>query len=157
MPDPGSAEEGEGPRREIDDFIRRELPASFSSDEILGMFRGLERDVALLRKAPGMNDSRLGLICQQKHKRLAFSYPGLFFRTLRGEIDPSMLERTLDLKRAMDEDRITLAEARNRVIDGAKEDIESRPIGSRGRRKKKARPEGTVVQELSLRCRPEDG
>jgi hypothetical protein len=140
-------------REEIEGYISRELPASFSSDEILEMYQDLEKDVALLKRAPGMNDSKMGMICQQKFKRFAFSYPGLFFKTLKGEVDPEMLKNMLGIKKKLDENQISLDEARNGVIDGAKEDIKKKPVETR---KKKAHAKGTVVQELSFKCKPDE-
>lgn len=141
-----------GPKEEIENYISRELPANFSSDEIREMYEAVVKDVTLLKKAPGMNDSKMGMICQQKHKRFAFSYPGLFFKTLKGELDPEMLKSMLELKKKLDTDQISLDEARNGVIDGAKEDIKKNPVETR---KKKVHPKGTVVQELNIKCKPE--
>lgn len=142
-----------GPNQEIQDYIQRELPANFSSDEIEDMYEAVEKDISLLKKAPGMNESKMGMILQQKHKRFAFSYPVLFFKTLKGELDPVMFKNMLGIKKKLDTNEITLDQARNGVIDGAKEDIKNNPVETR---KKKVHAEGTVVHELNLKCKPED-
>lgn len=142
-----------GPKEEIDKYINNELPPSFSSDDIYEMYEALAKDVALLKRAPGMNESKMGMILQQKHKVLAFAYSGLFFKVLKGELKPEMLKSMLSLKKKMDTNEITLDEARMGVIDGAKEDIKMNPKETR---EKKVHPKGTVVQELNLKCKPDD-
>lgn len=140
-------------REEIENYINKDLPANFSSDEIRDMCDALQKDVVLLKKAPGMNDSKMGMICQHKHKMFAFSYPGLFFRIVKGELKSEVLNKILSIKHKMDMDEITLDQARMGVIDGAKEDIENNPVETRG---KKVKPVGTVVQELNFKCKLDD-
>ena len=142
-----------GPKEEIESYIKNELPANFTSDEIMDMYENLQKDITQLKKAPGMNDSKMGMICQQKHKKFAFSYPVLFFRSLKGELNPETLKKILKIKSQMDDKEISLDKARNRIIDGAKEEIKQNPIETR---KKKAHAKGSVVQEMEIKCRVED-
>ena len=142
-----------GPKEEIENYINRELPANFTSDDIMNMYEDLEKDIILLKKAPGMNDSKMGMICQQKHKKFAFSYPVLFFKVLKGELNQDTLKKILKIKSQMDEKEISLNKARNRIIDGAKEEIKQNPIETR---KKKVHSDGSVVQEMEIKCKVED-
>lgn len=136
-----------GPNKEIEDYINRELPANFSSDEIHKMYEAVVKDIVLLKKAVGMNESKMGMILQQKHKMFAFSYPVLFFKTLKGELDPVMFKNMLDIKKKLDTKEITLDQARNGVIDGAKEDIKRNPKESRPQK-----PKGDV-QEMIVKIK----
>ncbi len=135
------------PNQEIQDYIQRELPASFSSDEIQEMYEAVAKDMVLLKKAPGMNDSKMGMILQQKHKKMAFSYPMIFFKTIKGEMKPDVLKSILGLKKKLDNNEISIDEARMGVIDGAKEDIKKNPKESRPQK-----PKGDV-QEMTVLCK----
>ena len=53
----------------------------------------------------------------------------------------------------MDDKEISLDKARNRIIDGAKEEIKQNPIETR---KKKVHSKGSVVQEMEIKCKVED-
>lgn len=138
-----------GPKEEIENYINRELPANFSSDEIYEMYEAVVKDVTLLKKAVGMTEQRIGLICQKKYKQFAFSYPLIFFRTIKGEMKPEMLKSILSLKKKLDNKDMSLDEARMGVIDGAKKDIERNPKESRPQK-----PKGDV-QELTVMCKPD--
>jgi len=91
-----------GPKEEIESYIKNELPANFTSDEIMDM-ENLQKDITQLRRVVGMTDAKLGMICQQNHKKFAFSYPVLFFRSLKGELNPETLKKILKIKSQMDE------------------------------------------------------
>lgn len=140
-------------RQEVEEYIEHHLPESFVASTISEMHAALQRDMQLIRsKSPGMAQKQMEMILHQRHKKLAFSYPSLFFKIVRGEVDPAMLQSLLNLKQSLDEKDISLDIARNRVIDYAKSQIE----GTRGKpRVQKAKPAGTVVQELSFKCKPD--
>ena len=122
------------------------------------MHADLQKDVDLITSntnngQPRLSQKRMEMLLHQKHRKFSFSYPGLFFKIVRGEVDPHMLKSLLTLKENLDDNSISLEAARNRVIDCAKTQIEA----SSGKpRVKKARPPGTVVQELRFECKPED-
>ena len=141
--------------KQVEEYIKNVLPRSYKSGDIADMYARLETDVEQLREmSPAMNQKHMETLLHEKHKAFAFSYPNLFFKVVRGEIDKKMLKSLLDLKHGLDENNISLDEARNRVIDCAKNDIEA----SKGRpRAKAAKPPGTVVQELRFECKPEAG
>ena len=142
-------------RQEVEEYIEHHLPEKFVSSTISEMYASLQRDMRLIRsKSPGMAQKQMEMILHHRHKKLAFSYPGLFFKIVRGEVDPSMLHKLLSLKQSLDEKDISLDIARNRVIDYAKGQIDE-TRGKPGTRVKKAKPAGTVVQELSFRCKPD--
>jgi len=141
-------------RRQVEDFIKNDLPQSYSSSAISDMCADLERDIQFIKtKHPAVNQKSMEMMLHHKHKKLAFSYPGLFFKVLRGEVDTGMVQALLKLKHDLDEKSISLADARNRVIDSAKRQIEQTRDQPRV---EKAKPPGTVVQELSFKCKPED-
>ena len=140
---------GPGPRKEIEDYINKELPTSFSSDEIREMYDKLVKDVSLLKKekGPGMTDAKIGMLLQQKNKKMAFAYPSIYFKTIKGEMKPEMLDSLLRFKKKLDTKEISLDEARMKVIDGAKEDIRKNPKESRPQRSK------GDVQEMTVLCK----
>ena len=140
----------------VRDYIDNNLPQNFGSSGISKMCSDLQRDLHSLRSSVSrgdMSQKKMEMILHQKHKKLAFSYPGLFFKIVREEVDPVMLESLLGLKKKLDENSISLEDARNRVIDCAKHQIEKTEGKPRIR---KSKPPGTVVQELSFKCKPED-
>ena len=141
-------------RQQVEDYIDKDLPDSFASSTISEMCAELEKDINLVKtKSPGTSQRNLEAMLHQRHKKLAFSYPGLFFKIVRREIDPEMLKSLLSLKESLDKQDMSLDAARNRVIDYAKNQIDS----TEGKaRVKKAKPSGTVVQELSFKCKPDD-
>ena len=141
-------------RRQVENFIQNDLPQSYGASTISDMCADLEKDIQYIKtKYPAMNQKRMEMMLHHKHKKLAFSYPGLFFKVVRGEVDTGMVEALLKLKHDLDDKSISLADARNRVIDSAKRQIEE----TRNKpRVNKVKPPGTVVQELSFKCKPED-
>lgn len=142
------------PNEQVCEYIDNDLPQSFGADTISEMYAALQKDLDFIRtKGPVVDAKKMEMMLHQRHKKLAFSYPGLFFRIVRGEVDPVMLKSLLKLKENLDDQSISLDDARNRVIDCAKQQIED----TKGMpRVKKAKPSGTVVQELSFKCKPED-
>ena len=141
-------------RQQVEQYIKNELPDRFGSETISDMYAALQKDMAFIRaKSPGMDKKKMEMMLHQRHRKLAFSYPGLFFRIVRGEVNPEMLKSLLKLKESLDGNDIGLDDARNRVIDCAKKQIEE--TGGKPRMKKIKAP-GTVVQELSFKCKPDD-
>ena len=130
-----------------------DLPNEFTSDQIETMYENLVKDMELLKKAPGMNQKKMEIILQNKHKKMSFAYPGIFFKVMKGEFSPERFKKMLELKKAMDNDEINLSDARNRVVDGAKEEIRLNPIENRP--KKVSKP-GEIVQEINVKCKPDD-
>lgn len=139
-------------KRNIENGIK-ELPESFTSDQIGDMYDSLKKDIDKLKKVPGMTHSKMLSILGAKHKKFQFGYPGIFAKTLRGEIDENSLRSMLDIKSKLDFGDIDIDTARNRVIDGAKKQISENPKESRP---KKIQPKGTVVQELKFSAKPDD-
>lgn len=142
------------PSRQVEYFIKNDLPQKFGSGTISEMYADLEKDIGVIKtKSPAMDQKQMEIMLHQRHKKLAFSYPSLFFKIVRGEVDKKMLESLLTLKQSLDENEMSLDDARNRVIDCAKNQIET----TRGQpRSKKVKAPGTVVQELSFKCKPDD-
>lgn len=144
-----------GCRKEVGDYIDNDIPEKFESASIAEMYADLEADINLIRKnSPEAPPRKVEMMLHQKHKKFAFSYPSLFFKIVRGEIDPKMFKSLLNLKENLDANTISLDEARNRVIDCAKMDIHASKDKPSARKREK--PKGTVVQELSIRCKPDD-
>lgn len=140
--------------RQVQAYIQNDLPQKFGSRQITEMHADLEKDLCLIKlKCPAMGQKQIEMMLHHKHREFAFSYPGLFFKIVRGEVDSKMLASLLKLKENLDENSISLDAARNRVIDCAKHQIEETKDKPRV---KKAKPPGTVVQELSFKCKPSD-
>jgi radical SAM superfamily enzyme with C-terminal helix-hairpin-helix motif len=141
-------------RQQVEDYIHNDLPQSFVASEISEMYTDLQKDIELIKtRSPSVDQKHMEMMLHHRHKKLAFSYPGLFFKIVRGEVDPNMLKSLLTLKQNLDENSISLEVARNRVIDSAKHQIEETKDKPRV---KKAKPPGTVVQELKFHCKPDD-
>ena len=64
-----------------------------------------------------------------------------------------MLKKMLSLKSQLDNNQIDLSHARNRIVDSAKAEIESIPSSER---KKRIKKKGEVVQEINVKCKPDD-
>lgn len=130
-----------------------DLPPAFTSDEIESMYEHLVSDMEKLRRTPGMDQKKMEMTLQAKHKKFVFSYPSIFFKTVKNELNPEMLKKMLELKKALDSNQIDISAARNRIVDNAKADIESNPSSSR--KKKVSRP-GEVVHEINVKCKPDE-
>lgn len=138
-----------GQRKEIESKLDA-LPETFSADEIESMYTSLLRDVHLL-KTQGKNQRHIESQLHLKHEKLAFSYPTIFFKTMRGEMNPHIFKSLMDIKRKMEKGELTDDGARRAVIDGAKAHIDSNPV-----RPKRVTQPGSTVQELTVQCRLED-
>lgn len=136
-----------GPREEIQNYINKELPDKFSSADIKDMYDSLVKDMNALRRVVGMHDEKMGMILQQKHRVLMFAFPSIYFKAIKGEMRPDVLDSILSLKEKLDNNEISLDEARMGVIDGAKEDIKNNPKESRPQK-----PKGDV-QEMTVLCK----
>ncbi len=130
-----------------------DLPNEFTSDQIEVMYENLIKDMELLKKAPGMTQQKMEITLQKRHKQMSFGYPGIFFRAVKGELGTEKFKHILSLKKKMDNNEITLSDARNRIVDGAKEEIRLNP---KENRPKKASKPGEVVQEINVKCKPDD-
>jgi len=140
-----------GQRREIEQQLRT-LPKSFSSAEISDMYRNLRADVERLQGS-GVPQRLIEQRLHDKHKTLAFAYPSLFFKALRGELSEFMFESILRIKQSLDEGSITQSQARDMVVDNAKRHTE-------GAAPRPARPDpaapGTAVQEITMRAQVDE-
>ena len=139
-----------GERREIERRLN-ELPESFTAGQIQQMYKDLVVDVNILtkQKVPLANiEAQL----HKKHRVLAYSYPTLFFRVVRGEMDEHIFNTLMCLKKKVDDGEITNETAKERVIDGAK-----RQVQGLDPKMKRTKTEGGIVQEINMKCRVEDG
>lgn len=141
-----------GQRREIEKKLG-ELPDNFSADEIIRMYDKLKRDVAVLISRNTPVSTMEGLL-HKRHNKLAISYPTIFFKTVRGELDPRMFHVMMSLKKKVDEGEMTNEDAKKSVIDGAKAHIEK--LNASGTRKIKEIAPGSSVKEINLKCKLED-
>jgi len=139
-----------GQRREIERQIA-DLPKSFKAGEIQKMYDNLVKDVDRL-KAQGLSVAKMEEQLHKDHKTIAFSYPTVFFRTVRGEMDPHIFKSIMCLKERVDRGEITDERAKELVIDGAK-----RQASGEFPRLEREKKEGGTVQEINLKCRVEDG
>jgi hypothetical protein len=130
-----------------------ELPETYTSDQIQDMYDHLVSDMVRLSKVPGMDQKKMEFTLQSKHKAFVFSYPGIFFKTVKNELRPAMLKKMLSLKKQLDNNQIELSDARNRIVDSAKAEIQSIPAGER---KKRVPKKGEVVQEINVQCKPDE-
>ncbi|ACH46834.1 unknown [Feldmannia species virus] len=117
----------------------RKLPTSFSSAEIRAMCNDLKADVGLGL----LSESRL----YAKHKVLAYAYPSLFFKIVRGEFDLHIFESLLKIKSSLDRGEITDERAKQLVVLGAKEQLAS---GSA--KKMKPKSDSSTSGELTFEC-----
>lgn len=111
----------------------------------------LSDDVRML-KHNGVPQGVLEANLHQKHKTLAYSYPTLFFKTVRGEMDQHIFDTLTNLKSKLDSGEINDAQAKEMVIDGAKRHVE----GEAPRAPKKQGTPGGTVQEIHLKCKVDD-
>ena len=115
------------------------------------MYDNLKSDVALLKKKK-VPQKLAEAELHKKHKTLAYSYPTIFFKTVRGEMDQHIFDTLIKLKRKFDDGEINNKTARELVVDGAKRHVE----GEAPRAPRPPKKEGGLVQEINLRCRVED-
>lgn len=139
-----------GKRREIEQKLAK-LPKSFTAEEINKMYMDLCADVNLPRDK---NIPRQAYEAElhKKHQTLAYSYPNLFFKTVRGEMDKHIFDTLMKLKRRVDDGDIDDKRAKELVIDGARRHVE----GEAPRVARPAPVEGGTVQEINLKCKVEE-
>ena len=111
------------------------------------MFDDLENDLKRLR---GQKNAEAYLY--KKHEVLALSYPGAFYKTVKGEIEPHMLRTILEIKSKMDTGEISSERARELVIDGAKSQIESLDSSKRPKQSKSQAQNRVSHHQFSLSC-----
>lgn len=140
-------------RRQIEEHLNK-LPESFTADEILRMYEALEQDVAFCKKN-GIPQAAAETQLHQKHKTLAYSYPTIFFKALRGEMDKHIFNSLLNIKRQVEDGEVTDKRAKELVIDGAKRHVEGeaprRPHPNSNQEQDPSR-----VQEINVRCQVEE-
>lgn len=139
-----------GQRRDIERQLEQ-LPESFTAEEIKDMHQKLNADVSKLKGA-NIPQKEAEAQLHAKHKTLAYSYPTLFFKTVRGEMDNHIFDTLMNLKKKVDEGEITNKRAKELVIDGAKRHVE----GEAPRAPKPEKTPGGSVQEITLKCKVED-
>ena len=139
-----------GQRREIERQLA-ELPESFNAGEIQKMYDKLVQDVNFM-KQKGIPLATMESELHKRHKTLAFSYPTLFFRIVRGEMDEHIFRTLMGLKKKVDDGELTNERAKEMVIDSAKQQVDGEVP-----RMQRVKKEGGTVQEINLKCRVEDG
>lgn len=139
-----------GQRREIETQLK-ELPESFTADQIKSMCEALEQDVEKLQKT-GMPREKAESLLHHKHKTLAFSYPTMFFKIVRGEMDKHIFETLLKIKERMESGEVNDEKAKELVIDGAKRHVE----GAAPRLPPRRNTEGSEVHEITMKCRADE-
>lgn len=93
------------------------LPASYTSEQIAIMCENLIKDV----KEKIYKEADLHV----RHRELAYSYPVFFFRIVRGEFDPHIFHSLLSIKSKLDRGDISDERARQLVVLGAKDQVNS--------------------------------
>lgn len=136
-------------KREIEARLK-ELPKSFKAEEIFRMQTDLQRDL-LEMKGKKIPTDRIERDLHNKHKILSHSYPSIFFKTVRGELDPNMFRAIMNLKKKVDEGKMTNEEAKNAVVDGVKKHLEKN-----GPTEKKTHSKDATVQEFTAMCKSDD-
>ncbi|CAM9256164.1 unnamed protein product [Sphacelaria rigidula] len=139
-----------GQRREIERKLEK-LPESFTAEEIENMYKKLVADIALLEQQE-VPQKVAEAELHKRHQTSAYSYPTIFFKAVRGEMDQHIFDTLIKLKRKFDSGEIDDKRAKELVIDGAKRHVE----GEAPRAPKSAPKQGGSVQEITLKCRVED-
>ena len=134
-----------GPRAQIEEQIKS-LPPKFTVDEIEKLYEVLIIDLVVMRRQ-NKPQQYIERHLHNKHKKLSFGMPGLFFKIVRGELDQTMFRTTMNIKRAVDNGEITPEEAKNMIVDAAKLQIED------PNRKKRVPQAGETTQETTMMCK----
>lgn len=116
------------------------------------MYRSLRADVDEMQGS-GVPQAVIERRLHNKHNTLAFAYPSLFFKALRGELSEFMFESVMHIKQSLDEGSITQSQARDMVVDNAKRHAEG--AAPRPARPGPAAP-GTAVQEITMKARVDE-
>lgn len=140
-----------GQRAGIENQLKQ-LPKSYTTAEISAMYVGLRADVDRFR-ASGVPQALVEQRLHSKHKTLAFAYPALFFKVVKGEMSEYMFTKVMEIKQDLDQGKITQEQARDLVVDNAKRHVE-------GAAPRPARPStnepGTAVQEVVIRTQVDE-
>lgn len=140
-----------GQRADIERQLKQ-LPTSFTSAEITSMYRGLRKDAERL-KGDGVPQAVVEQRLHSRHKVLAFAYPTLFFRVVKGEMSEYMFITAMQIKQRLDSGEITQEQAKDLVVDSAKRHIEGaaprpfRPVNNGA---------GSASQEVLIRAQVDD-
>ncbi len=129
----------------------KKLPLTMSSNEIVRMYCELKKDMVDVKSRGDMSPQQAEQFLHNKHKTLALSYPTMFFKTVRGEMDSNMFFYMMSLKKKVDEGQISNEQAKNSVVDGIKASIEKNGPTP----KKEEKPDRTVT-EFTAMVKPED-
>ena len=129
----------------------KKLPDQMSSNDIVRMYCELKKDMIDLKNRGDMSPKQIEQFLHNKHKILALSYPTVFFKTIRGEMDSNMFFYMMSLKKKVDEGKISNEEAKNHVVDGIKKSIEKN-----GPTPKKTQQPGQSVTEFTTMVKPDD-
>lgn len=136
-----------GQRRDIERELEK-LPDFFTTEEIQTMYKNLNEDVKKL-KSSNVPFAEMEAQLHKTHKTLAYSYPTLFFKTVREEMDPHIFASMMKIKHQMDQGQISHKKAKELVIDGAKRHVE----GEAPRMSKPQQEGSGQVQEIILQCK----
>ena len=138
-----------GQRRQIEEGLKG-LPPKYSVDEINIMYNDLIADMVTMKRQ-NKSQHYMERSLYNKHKKLSYGLPGMFFKIVRGELNQTIFRKSMDIKDAVDKGLITQNDAKRAIIDTAKHQIENSP----GRVKKEAAP-GSTVQEVTFQCKLEE-
>ena len=94
----------------------KKLPDQMSSNDIVRMYCELKKDMVDLKNRGDMSPKQIEQFLHNKHKILALSYPTVFFKTIRGEMDSNMFFYMMSLKKKVDEGKISNEEAKNCLL-----------------------------------------
>lgn len=137
-----------GQRRNIESQLEK-LPESFSVEEIKQMYQDLNTDVNNFQHIP---QKKMEALLHDKHKILAYSYPSLFFKTVRREMDTEIFETMMNIKAKLDTGEIDSKRAKELVIDGARRQVDK----NQPRKPKPTGGQELQVQEITLKCQVEE-
>jgi len=136
-------------KKEIEDRLKK-LPKQFKSEEIITMQENLHRDL-LQMKSKKIPLDRIERDLHRDHRVLSHSYPTIFFKTVRGELNQDMFKAMMKLKKKVEEGKITNEQAKNYVIDNVKKHIEEN-----GPTEKKVHSKNSTTTEFTTQCKMDD-
>jgi hypothetical protein len=110
-------------QRDIDD-----LPDSFTSEEIMTMYHALDADATSLRNNDACQTiGQLQSVLYKRHKPFAMSYPFVFTKACRGEMNERIFQTVLHVKKEIDEGKLSTRAGMEKIVDAAKEHVDSIP------------------------------
>lgn len=140
-----------GQRADIEKQLKK-LPSSFTSTEITSMYRSLRADAEKLKR-DGVSQSAAEQRLHSTHKVLAFAYPTLFFKVVKGEMSEYMFTTAMQIKQRLDSGEITPEQAKDLIVDSAKKHIEG--AAARPPRPANNAP-GATSQEVLIRAQVDE-